>query len=76
MFASSLPPIVCSRAYLCYLCLVAYSGVQHMCFCFVCIRLVYPMLPVSLGLSIFIVPSVFSNVYLRLTYYTYIQGIT
>ena len=32
-------------------------------FCFVFLRLVYPMLPVS-GMSILIAPSVFSNVYL------------
>jgi hypothetical protein len=39
-------------SYLCYLCLFAYSGAQHILCCvlrFVCLRLVYPMLPVSLG---------------------------
>ena len=48
------------------LCLFAYSGVQHiLCcvFCFVCLRLVYPMLPVSLDCPLLIDPSVFSNVY-------------
>jgi hypothetical protein len=38
-------------SYLCYLCLFAYSGAQHILRCvsrFVCLRLVYPMLPVSL----------------------------
>jgi hypothetical protein len=31
-----------------YLCLFAHSGVQHMlCFCFVCLSLVYPVFPVS-----------------------------
>ena len=41
------------EAYLCYLCLFAYSGVQHIVFCvgFVFLRLVYPMLPL------------FSNIY-------------
>ena len=32
-------------------------------FCFVFLRLVYPMLPFSLNCLFFIVPSVFSNVY-------------
>jgi len=31
-----------------YLCLLAHSGVQHiLCVCFVCLRLVYPVFPVS-----------------------------
>ena len=35
-------------SYLRYLCLFAHIGVQHtLCFCFVFLRLVYPMLPVS-----------------------------
>ena len=29
MFGSSLPPVVCRRCYLRYLCLFMYSGVQH-----------------------------------------------
>jgi len=33
-------------------------------FCFVCLRLVYPMLPVSLDCPFLIAPSVISNVYL------------
>ena len=36
-----------------------------LCFCFVCFRLVYPMLPVSLDCPLLIVFSVFSNVYLN-----------
>ena len=41
--------------YLCYLCLFAYSSVQHLlCFCVVFLRLVYPMLPVSLGCVVFL----------------------
>ena len=44
-----------------YLRLFAYSSVQHK-LCFVFLRLVYPMLPVSLDCSFLIAPSVFSNV--------------
>ena len=52
-------------SYLRYLCLFTYSGVQHilLCFCFVCLRLVYPMLPVSVDCLILIVPSILSDVY-------------
>ena len=51
--------------YLCYLCLSAYSGVQQILCCasVVFLRLVYPMLPVSLDCPLLVVPSVFSNVY-------------
>jgi hypothetical protein len=70
-------------SYLHYLCLFAYSGVQHILCCVMCcvfLRLVYPMLPVSLcfssscvpyvasfsGLSLFWLPFRYSlNVYLR-----------
>ena len=51
---------------LCYMCLFALSGVQHiLCgvFCSVCLRLMPPMLTVSLDCPFFIAPSVFSNVY-------------
>jgi hypothetical protein len=42
-------------SYLRYLCLFTYSDVQHvLCFCFVFLRLVYPMLAVSLGGLLFI----------------------
>jgi hypothetical protein len=44
-----------------YLCLFADSSVF---FCFVCLRLVYLMLPVSLDCPFLIPPSVFSNVFL------------
>jgi hypothetical protein len=42
----------------------AQSGVQHsvLCFCFVCLRLVYSMLPASLDCLFLIAPSVLSNV--------------
>jgi len=44
-----------------YLCLFAYSGVQHI-LCCVILRIVYPMLPVSLDCPFLITTSVFSNV--------------
>ena len=44
-------------SYLCYLCLPTYNGVQHI-FCFAFLRIVYPMLPVSLDCPFFIVPFV------------------
>jgi hypothetical protein len=52
-------------SYLRYLCLFAYIGVQHiLCCVFVLfLRLVYPMLPVSLDYPFLIVPSVFSSIY-------------
>ena len=52
---------------LCYLRLLAHSGVQHLLccvFCFVCLRLVYPILPVSLNCPILIAPSILYNIYL------------
>ena len=36
-----------------------------LCFCFLCLRLVYPILSVSLDCPFLIAPSVFSNVYMR-----------
>ena len=54
-------------SFLHYFCLFTYSGVQHiLCCVFVlfCLRLVYPMFPVSLDCPFLIAPSVFSNVYL------------
>jgi hypothetical protein len=68
MFGSSLPsgdPGLIS--YLRYLCLLEFSGVQHVLCCyflfFLC--LVYPMLAVSLSFF-FNVPSVFDNVYIEI----------
>ena len=51
-------------SYLRYLCLFACSDVQHMvlCFCFDFLRIVYPMLPVSLDCQFLIAPSVSSNI--------------
>jgi hypothetical protein len=50
-------------SYLHYLSFLSYSGVQHI-LCYVFLRLVYPMLPVSLDCPFLIVPLVFTNVYL------------
>jgi hypothetical protein len=68
MFNSSLPPVVVGGrvSYLCYLCLFVYGGNQHILryvFVFYFLRLVYPMLPVSLDCPFLIGSSVFSNVY-------------
>jgi len=54
-------------SYVRYLCLFSHSGVQHILCCvfdLFFLRLLYPMLPVSLHCPFFIAPSVFSNVYL------------
>ena len=57
-------------SYLRYLCLLAHSGVLHILSCVfvncICLRLVYPILPVSLDCPLLIAPSVFYNVYLYL----------
>ena len=56
-------------SYLSHLGLFGYSSIQHiLCcvFCLICLCLVYPMLPVSLGYPFIDCPSVFSNVYLQL----------
>jgi hypothetical protein len=45
-------------------CLLVYSGVQHI-LCCAFLRIVYPMLPVSLDYPYLIAPSAFSTVYLR-----------
>ena len=60
-------PVLLIQSY-CLLCLLfAHSGVQHIfCCVFVCLRLVYSMLPVSLNCSFEIVHQVFSNVSLYL----------
>jgi hypothetical protein len=44
-------------------CLFAYSDDQDIYFCFVFLRLMCPVLPISLSNPILIAPSVFSNVY-------------
>jgi hypothetical protein len=52
-------------SYLRYICFLAYSGVNTYCvvFLFFCLRLVCPMLSVSLDCPFLIAPLVFSNVY-------------
>jgi hypothetical protein len=61
-------------SYLPCLCLFTYSGVQHiLCCVFVCLRMVYPMLSVSPFYPFLIAPSVFSNVYLPMTYIYFIS---
>ena len=53
-------------SYLRHMCLFAHSGVQHVlcsAFCFVCLRLVCPILPVSLDCPFSIASSVFSNLF-------------
>ena len=73
MFGSPLPPVVCRRAYAIFM-LFVFVCVQWcptnilLCFCFVCVPLVYPKLPVSLDCPFLIVPSIFSNVYLYTMY--------
>ena len=71
MFGSSLHPVAWRRAHGLFTLFVfvsVYWCPTHivLCFCFACLRLVYPMLPVSLDCPFFFVPSVFSNVYLQL----------
>jgi hypothetical protein len=67
LFGSSLPPVVCRRAHF-LLTLFVFVYVSWcpthivLCFGFVCLRLVYPMLPVSLDYPFLIAPSVFSSV--------------
>ena len=51
-------------SYLHYLCLLTYSGVQHILLG-VFHRIVYSMLPISLDCSFLIAPSVFVNIYLQ-----------
>jgi len=58
MFGSPLPPVFDGRT---RVLLTLFLFV--LCFCFVCLRLVYPMLPVSLDCPFLIAPSVFSYVY-------------
>jgi hypothetical protein len=67
MFGSSLPPVVCRRAHVLFTLLVFVWCLTHivLCFYFICLRVVYPMLPVSLDCSFLIVSSVFSNVYIE-----------
>ena len=63
----SLPSIVCSGAhilntYLCFFWRSVVSDTYYLMF-LLCLRHVYPMLPVSLNCQFLIAPSIFSNVY-------------
>jgi hypothetical protein len=67
MFGSSLPSVVCRRAHVLFTLFVFVCASwcpRHIMFvCFVCLCLVYPVLPVSLDCTFLIAPSIFSNVY-------------
>ena len=68
-FFGSVRFINTSNRVLCLLCLLADSGVQThivLCFCFVCLRVMSPMLSVFLDCSFLISPSVFCNVCIHL----------
>ena len=66
MFGSSLPPVVCRRAHVLFT-LFVFACVKwcpmHIVLCFVFLRLVWPMLRVSLDRPFLIAPLVFSNFY-------------
>ena len=62
MLDSSLPPVVCRRFHVLFTAFV-FVYVWHIVLCFVFLRLVYPMLPVSLECPFVIALSVFSDVY-------------
>jgi hypothetical protein len=63
MFGSSLPQYEGAFSYLCYFCLFANNGVQHIV-CFVSALFVFVLLHVSLDCPFLKVPSVLNNVYL------------
>ena len=58
-----------------FVCIYWYPTHIVLCFCFVFLRLVYAMLPVSLDCPFLIGPLVFSNVYLvkKLQFFTFYQ---
>jgi hypothetical protein len=68
VFGSSLPLVVCSKLHVLFA-LFVFAFVEWcptyivLCFCFACLRLVYPMLPVSLDCPFMIAPLVFSNLW-------------
>jgi hypothetical protein len=65
MLGSSLPPVVCRRAYVLFT-LFLYCGI-HYIMCCVFVMFFFVLLPVSLDSPLLIAPSVFSNVYLYTT---------
>ena len=57
-------------SYLLYFCLFEYSGVQHI-LCWVCLRLVYPMMSVSLDYQLFcIAPLRYSRAFIYMYLYS------
>ena len=76
MFSLSFPPIIVRglMSYLWYLCLFAYSGVQHiLCCIFVLFSLsCVPYVFSFSGLAIFDCPAVFSSVYLPVFFSVYL----
>ena len=74
MLGSSLPPVVYWRNHVLFTLFVLLAYINWcpihimLCLCFVCRRLVYPMLPVSLDCPFLLAPLVFSNVYLTYMY--------
>jgi hypothetical protein len=70
MLGSSWSPIVCRRGNVLFRLFVlgyVWRCPTHivLCFCCVCIRFVYHMLPVSVDCPFLIAPSAFSNVYFK-----------
>ena len=79
MFGSSVPSVVCRRTHVLFTLFVFVYVLwcpTHtvLCFYFVFLRLVYPMLSVSLDCPFVIAPSVFSNVYLDIYVFITITG--
>jgi hypothetical protein len=68
LLGSSLPPVVCRRSRVLstlfvFVCIKWCLTHIVVCVCVVCLRLVYPMLSVSLDCPFLIAPSMFSNIY-------------
>jgi hypothetical protein len=68
MFGLYLPPVVCRRAHILFTLFVfvwVWWSPTHvlLCFCFVFLRIMYPVLLVSLDCLFFITPSVLCNFY-------------
>ena len=71
MFSSSLPSDVCRRVHFLFtlfMCVCLQCCPTHivLCSCFVCLRLVYHKLPVTLDCPFLIALSVFSNLYINI----------
>ena len=74
MFGSYFFSVVCRRMHVLltlFIFVYVWWGPTHivLSLCFVCLRRVYPMLPVIRGCPLLIEPSVFSNVYLSTVKY-------